>query len=114
MSCNQEWTRNITKSIGHIQEYFSRLIGTIKTEQRSVSANYGPDGEVYGYAASINEVREHIVDPEELGTLENNFILITPKWFCRVDKALFADQRYHDILVPPRKMMSLDGFSYKI
>lgn len=90
------------------QEYFSRLIGTTKTGQRSVSANFSPNGEILGYSVSINEVKECIVKPEELGTLENYFILLTPRGFCRVDKASFYDQRYRELLIPPRNMAALE------
>lgn len=83
------------------QEYFSRLIGTVKTGQRSVGANFTPDNELLGYNMNIRETRERIIEPEELGTLEKDFILITPRGFCRIDKASFYDKRCRELLIPP-------------
>lgn len=89
------------------QEYFSRLIGTVRTGQRSINTNCSPNGVILGYGASITETRERIIEPEELGTLENDFILLTPRGFCRVEKSSFYDKRYRELLIPPRNTAPL-------
>ncbi len=98
------------------QEYFSRLIGTFKTGQKSVSANFTSDDELLGYTVNICETRERIIEPEELGILEKDFILITPRGFCRIDKASFYDKQYRELLIPPQLppfTWETFGYSYK-
>lgn len=82
------------------QEYFSRLIGTVKVGQRSISASLSKDREVLGYSSTLSEARERAVEPEELGALEADFILLTPKGFCRVSKVSFFSKFYREIFIP--------------
>lgn len=97
--CSYKALLNVTEPDD--QEYFSRLIGTVKTRQTSVGANFTPNNELLGYNMNICEARERIIEPEELGTLEKDFILITPRGFCRIDKASFYDKRCRELLLPP-------------
>ncbi|MDE6760390.1 MAG: type IV secretory system conjugative DNA transfer family protein [Lachnospiraceae bacterium] len=98
------------------QEYFSRLIGAIKTGQRSISANFTSDDELLGYSINICEARERIIEPEELGVLEKDYVLITPRGFCRVDKVSFYDKRCRALFIPPLLpplTMETFGYGYK-
>lgn len=98
------------------QEYFSRLIGTMKTGQRSYNASFSPNNELLGYNINICEARERIIEPEELGTLDKDFILITPRGFCRVDKASFYDKNCRELLIPPPQpplTWGTFGYGYK-
>ena len=83
------------------QEYFSRLIGTVKVMQKGISANVSIDNQIMSYTVNASEARERIIEPEELGTLEKEFILLTPQGYCRVDKASYYDGYYHNLLAPP-------------
>jgi type IV secretion system protein VirD4 len=72
------------------QEYFSKLIGTIASAQRGISANHDPyTGEIIGFSRQINESREPIIHPHELATLKDIILLIPDIGFCRVQKMPF-------------------------
>ncbi|MBD5451954.1 MAG: type IV secretory system conjugative DNA transfer family protein [Lachnospiraceae bacterium] len=67
------------------QEYFSRLIGTQINIQRSKSENLDDCMDTIGYSKQSTEIRERIVFPHELSTL-NDILLLSPYGFCRIDK----------------------------
>lgn len=72
------------------QKYFSDLIGSITTANRSSTTVYNTvNRKIQSINLSINESHEPIVYPHELNTLGNQLILITPEGFCRVDKATY-------------------------
>ena len=73
------------------QQYFSRIVGTTKTIQSSISASYDQFGRSAGYNRNIGETREPIIYPEEFLTLDD-VVVITPKGgFFRVNKTLFVE-----------------------
>jgi type IV secretion system protein VirD4 len=101
------------------QEYFSKLIGTMASAQRGISANQDPyTGEIIGFSRQINESREPIIHPHELATLKDIILLIPYIGFCRVQKIPFFSNRERflrpqllkNIDCPPENI--LGGFSY--
>lgn len=75
------------------QKYFSDLVGSTESTQRTVSVNHDSfSGRVTGYNRSISETREPIIYPHEFSTL-NDIVLITPYGFCRVEKTLFFENK---------------------
>ena len=74
------------------QEYVSKLVGTIESTQRSVSANHDPySGNVLGYSRNISETREPIIYPHEFLTQKDVVVISPHGGFCRVRKTLFVD-----------------------
>lgn len=75
------------------QKYFSEIVGTTESTQRSISENQDPfSGRGTGYSKSISETREPIIYPHEFLTLKD-VVLITPHGFCRVNKTLFVENQ---------------------
>lgn len=71
------------------QQYFSDLVGTVKTPSRGFTANYDEYGRQVGYGANISESREPIIHPHEFASLED-VVLLHPghERFCRLKKEL--------------------------
>lgn len=99
------------------QKYFSDLVGSSKSTQRTVSESHDPfSGRVTGYSRSISETREPIIYPHEFSTLKD-VVLITPYGFCRVEKTLYFKNQKKFLL--PQLSKNRDytannplGFSY--
>ena len=72
------------------QQYFSKLVGTTKSIQRSINANYDQFGRASGYNRNISETREPIIQPEEFLTLDD-VVVIIPRGYFRVNKTLFVE-----------------------
>lgn len=67
------------------QKYLSDLIGTCIRRQHSVSEQLDKSMEIAGYSVQISEVRDWIVYPHELSTLDD-ILLLTPYGFYRMEK----------------------------
>ena len=68
------------------QEYFSRLVGTHRVTEQTLSTSYLP----YGTEEQGRTVSEHMIDrpillPHEFGTLKD-VVLLTPWGYCRARK----------------------------
>jgi len=111
--------RNIIDSCSYIallrvtepdaQEYFSSMIGVRKEEQFSRSSNWDAKGRVTGYGVHISENFEPIIQPHELGHLENEFILITPDGHLHVKKDPYYLRFSQNLLLPEVGRMNVDG-----
>ena len=88
------------------QKYFSDLVGTTESTQRSVSVDNDPlDGRITGLGRSVSETREPIIYAHEFLT-QKDVVLITPYGFCRVDKKLFVKNR--DMFLMPQLLKNRD------
>ena len=67
------------------QKYLCELIGTRMSIQRSASEHDDSEGDTTGYSKQISEVRDWVVQPHDLSTL-NDVLLLNPYRFCRVEK----------------------------
>lgn len=67
------------------QKYLSELIGTCIRRQHSISVQQDKSMKTIGYTTQISEVRDCVVHPHELSTLDD-ILLLTPHGFCRVEK----------------------------
>ena len=72
------------------QEYFSRLIGTHINKQQSKSEQFDDIMDTIGYSNQLSEIRERIIFPHELSTL-NDILLLSPYGFCHIDKLQLYD-----------------------
>ena len=81
------------------QEYLSKLIGTRMSIQRSASEHTDEEWDTTGYSKQISEVRDWIVQPHELSTLDE-VLLLTPYGFCRVKKFRSYDEEMQSVLFP--------------
>ena len=73
------------------QEYFSKLVGTTESTQRSVNATHDPtSGRPINYSKSISETREPIIYPEEFLDQKDVVVINPQNRFFRVNKSLFA------------------------
>jgi len=94
------------------QRYFSDLIGTDRVAQRGIGASYDAASQILRYNASVSEMRERRIEPEELGFLGGELILIATWGSCRLYKASFYNSNFRNLLVPPRNF-SIPTFSYQ-
>lgn len=67
------------------QKNLAELIGTHICRQRSVSEHEDDFGDTTGYSKQLSEIRELVVQPHELSTLDD-VLLLTPYGFCRGKK----------------------------
>jgi type IV secretory pathway TraG/TraD family ATPase VirD4 len=67
------------------QKYLSELIGTCTHRQHSVGEQLDKFMEIAGYSVQISEVRNWIIHPHELSTLDD-ILLLTPYGFYQVEK----------------------------
>jgi len=86
---------HVVLGIGDVatQEWYSKGTGDTESTRRSVSANHDPlNGRISGYSRNINETREPIIYPHEFRTLKD-VVLLTPHGFCRLNKAMFYQNK---------------------
>lgn len=69
------------------QNYISKLCGSYIHSSNSVSRQLELDMKCKGYGIQSCEMRDAIIQPEELATLKD-VLLLTPDGFCRVKKLL--------------------------
>lgn len=67
------------------QKYLCDLIGTHMSVQRSASEHLDEDLDTTGYSRQISEIRDWVIQPHELATLDELFLL-SPHGACRVKK----------------------------
>ena len=91
------------------QEYYSKLVGTTESTQRSISENHDPiTGKVVGYGRSISETREPIIYPHEFLKLEDVVVINPHGGFCRVNKILFAKRENREMFLLPQLKQNRD------
>jgi len=70
------------------QDYFSKLMGTVESTQRSISKNFDPyNGNPTSFSSTITETREPIIQPHEFH-LHDDVIVKTDKGYFRVEKIM--------------------------
>ena len=79
------------------QKYISEIIGTKITIQKSAGESMDEDMDTVGYSKRISEIREFIVFPHELSTMQD-VLLLSPYGFFRLKKF----QMFNDSL--PQKL----------
>lgn len=67
------------------QKYLAELIGTCIYRQNSIGTQLDDSMKTTGCSVQISELRDWIVHPHVLSTLDN-VLLLTPSGFCRVEK----------------------------
>lgn len=67
------------------QKHLCELIGTHMSVQRSASEHLDEDSDTTGYSRQLSEIRDWVVQPHELSTLDDT-LLLTPYGFCRAKK----------------------------
>lgn len=83
------------------QQYFSELVGKVKTYQRNISENYNPiNNSVMGYSKSVNETMEPIIYPHEFATLNDVVVVASGYGYFRVPKILYC--RYKRLFLQPQ------------
>lgn len=77
------------------QKYFSDIVGTTESTQRSVSVNHDSfSGRAINYGRNISETRECIIYPHEFLTLKDVVLILPHSYgFCRVNKMLFIENK---------------------
>lgn len=76
------------------QEYFSRLIGTVPIERRSISQNYDSTTEYSTCGRQIQEFREPLILPHEFAT-NRDILLHTPYGLSGTIKLPVSETRLH-------------------
>lgn len=85
------------------QKYLCDLIGTHMHSQHSTSEHMDEDSDITGYSRQTSEIREWVVQPHELSTLDD-VLLLTPYGFCRAEKIRPDDEMYFMSLSVPEKI----------
>lgn len=67
------------------QKHLCELIGTHMSVQRSASEHLDEDSDTTGYSRQLSEIRDWVVQPHELATLDD-MLLLSPHGFCRAKK----------------------------
>lgn len=86
------------------QKYLCELIGTRMSIQRSTSEHMDEELDTTGYSRQTNEVREWVVQPHELATLDD-VLLLTPYGFCRAEKFRLYDEEMRSLLLTAPKII---------
>lgn len=73
------------------QAYVAKLIGSYVHPQHGISQQFSFDAECTGLSVQSNEIRDNLIQPEELATLKD-VLLLTPDGFCRVSKSTPSDK----------------------
>lgn len=82
------------------QRYFADLLGTMHVMQRSLNVSHDSYGDATGLSRQIGESREYIIQPHELGAINEDYILIMPSGFCKVRKRPFYARHEEALDVP--------------
>lgn len=83
------------------QQYFSELVGKVKTYRGSISENYNSiNNSVMGYSRSINETMEPIIYPHEFAILNDVVVVASGYGYFRVPKILYC--RYKRLFLQPQ------------
>lgn len=80
------------------QKYLCDLIGTHMHNQRSISEHIDENLDTTGYSRQTSEIREWVVQPHELSTLDD-VLLLTPYGFCRAEKFRLYDEEMRSLLL---------------
>jgi len=89
------------------QEYFSKAVGTIESEQRGISANLDPFSRMFtGFGMNISETREPIIYPHEFLTLTDVVVVNPHNGFCRVNKVMVYE--HEDTFFKPQLFQNQD------
>ncbi len=84
------------------QRYLCDLIGTHVCSQCSTSEYMDDEMDTTGYSRQTNEVREFVVQPHELSTLDD-VLLLTPYGFYRTEKFQLYNDEMRSLLFTPSK-----------
>lgn len=87
------------------QRYFSELIGTHMHLQRSIGEHGDKHLKATGYSKQLSEVREFIVHPHELATLQDA-LLLSPEGFFRLRKIKMYEENMKAHFLCPQNVMN--------
>lgn len=87
---NSQWQVILRANDPDTQEFLSKRIGTSIYRQHSIGKQMDLDFKKTGYSMQINEMRDQIIAPHELSTL-NEVLLLTPDGFFQIEKELIKD-----------------------
>lgn len=86
------------------QKYLCELIGTRTSIQRSVSEHEDEFGDTTGYNRQLSEVRDWVIQPHELATLDD-VLLLTPYGSCQAKKYRPDDEEMSSKLLSRPEMI---------
>ena len=86
------------------QKYLCELIGTRTSIQRSVSEHEDEFGDTTGYSRQISEIRDWVIQPHELATLDD-VLLLTPYGSCQAKKYRPDDEEMSSKLLSRPEMI---------
>ena len=86
------------------QKYLCELIGTRTSIQRSVSEHEDEFGDTTGYNRQLSEVRDWVIQPYELATLDD-VLLLTPYGSCQAKKYRPDDEEMSSKLLSRPEMI---------
>lgn len=89
------------------QRYLCDLIGTHISVQRSMSEHIDECWDTSGYSRQISEIRDLIVQPHELSTLDD-VLLRTPYGFSRVKKFRLYDEEIKSMLLADSEVIRIE------
>ena len=90
------------------QKYLCELIGRRMTVRRSESEHEDEYQDTTGYSKQVSEIRDWIVQPHELSTL-NDVLLQTPDGFCRVKKFRLYNEEMKYVLFDTPEVIYIEG-----
>lgn len=82
---NCQFKAILRASDAETQKHLCELIGTHMSVQRSASEHLDEDSDTTGYSRQISEIRDWVIQPHELATLDD-VLLLSPHGFCRAKK----------------------------
>lgn len=82
---NCQFKAILRASDAETQKHLCELIGTHMSVQRSASEHLDEDSDTTGYSRQLSEIRDWVVQPHELATLDD-MLLLSPHGFCRAKK----------------------------
>ena len=92
------------------QNHLCELIGTHMSVQRSASEHLDEDSDTTGYSRQLSEVRDWVVQPHELSTLDDT-LLLTPYGFCRARKYRPYEEEMRSMLLSTPEVIHLKAIS---
>lgn len=92
------------------QKHFCELIGTHMSAQRSVSEHLDEDSDTTGYSRQLSEIRDWVVQPHELATLDD-MLLLTPYGFCRARKYRPYEAEMRSMLLSTPEVIHMKAIS---
>lgn len=95
---NCQFKEILRASDAETQKYLSELVGTHMCAQRSLSEHMDEDSDTTGYSRQISEIRDWVIQPHELATLDD-VVLLTPYGFCRAKKYHPCDEEMRSQLL---------------